>query len=227
MSEYVQRYESRLMAAYVRGTLRGKGPLFDEPLETLTAENHAQLLAMGREAGLKLHDFKQKERLPRVKKALGFLRGIQPESLLDVGSGRGVFLFPFLTDFSGVPVTSVDLLVHRVEMLNALHAGGISQLTALVQDITAWDLPANSFDVVTALEVLEHIPDVQKAITCAVRLAGRYVVVSVPSKPDNNPEHIHLLTKPVLTELFHQAGCDQLQFDGVPGHLFMTAKVHA
>ncbi len=227
MNEMIERYETFLMAAYVRGTLKGTGPLFDGPLETLTAEDCSRLLHMGREAGLKLHDFKQKERLPRVKKALGFLRGVQPENLLDVGSGRGVFLFPFLTDFPGVPVTSVDLLAHRVEKLNAMRAGGISQLTALVQDITVWDLPADSFDVVTALEVLEHIPDVQKAVICAVRLARRYVVVSVPSKPDNNPEHIHLLAKPVLTELFHQAGCDQLQFDGVPGHLFMTAKVHA
>jgi 2-polyprenyl-3-methyl-5-hydroxy-6-metoxy-1,4-benzoquinol methylase len=49
-------------------------------------------------------------------------------------------------------------------------------------------------DIVTLLEVLEHIPDVEKAVA-AVRMARKYVVVSVPSKEDNNPEHIHLLTK--------------------------------
>lgn len=227
MSEWIERYEGPLMAAYVRGALRGEGPLFDMPLEALTEEDYSRLLALGREAELKLYDFKKKERLPRVKKTLGFLRGVLPESLLDIGSGRGVFLFPFLMDFPEVPVTSVDLLEHRVAVLNAVAQGGIRRLTALRQDITAWDMPRGAFDVVTALEVLEHIPNVQAAIRSAVHLARRYVVVTVPSKPDNNPEHIHLLTKPVLTDLFHAAGCHQLQFDGVSGHLFMTAKVDA
>ena len=75
------------------------------------------------------------------------------------------------------------------------------------------------------LEVLEHIPDVQAAVTAAVRIARRYVAVTVPSKEDDNPEHIHLLTKPVLTELFRNAGCQRLHFGGVPGHLILTAAV--
>ena len=76
-----------------------------------------------------------------------------------------------------------------------------------------------------ALEVLEHIPDVESAVRAAVRMARRYVVVTVPSKPDDNPEHIHLLTKERLTELFEAAGCRRLHFDGVPGHLFVAAPL--
>lgn len=83
----------------------------------------------------------------------------------------------------------------------------------------------DSFDVVTALEVLEHIPDVERAVDAAVRMARRYVVATVPSRPDNNPEHIHLLTKQKLTELFENAGCRRLHFDGVPGHLFLAASL--
>lgn len=79
--------------------------------------------------------------------------------------------------------------------------------------------------MVTLLEVLEHIPDVQTAVNNSVCLAKRYVVVTVPSKPDNNPEHIHLLTKDVLTELFTEAGCTKLHFGSVEGHLIMTATV--
>ena len=52
-----------------------------------------------------------------------------------------------------------------------------------------------------------------------------YVVVTVPSKPDDNPEHIHLLTKEKLTQLFNAVGCTKLHFDGVEGHLFMVAGV--
>lgn len=59
----------------------------------------------------------------------------------------------------------------------------------------------------------------------AVRMAKQYVVVSVPSKPGNNPEHIHLLTKPVLTQLFTAAGCTRLHFDGGNGRLILVAAV--
>lgn len=64
----------------------------------------------------KEHYFKVKEDLPRVQVVLGFLRGIVPagqcQSLLDVGSGRGVFLFPLLRDFPDMEVTSLDILPH-------------------------------------------------------------------------------------------------------------------
>ena len=83
--------------------------------------------------------------------------------------------------------------------------------------------PDNSFDVVMLLEVLEHIPKVEKAIAAAVKMAKQYVVVSVPSRTDDNPEHIHLLTKDKLTQMFGTAGCTKLHFDGVDGHLFMIA----
>lgn len=224
MNELSERIDLPMMAAYVRGALPGSGPLFSKPLGELTEEDCAALLARAREAGLKLHYFKRFEELPRVRMTMGFLRGVQPESLLDVGSGRGVFLFPFLREFPWVPVTSLDLLDRRVDMLRAIRDGGMDNLHPLRQDICAWDAPDASFDVVTLLEVLEHIPDVQAAVKNAVRLARRFVAVTVPSKPDDNPEHIHLLTKDVLTGLFQSAGCGSLRFDGVPGHLFLIAR---
>lgn len=220
-----------LGAAYVRGYAERTGtPVLPEwarekRLDELTDAELAQLYAIGKREGMKMYRFKNHENLPRVHKALGFLRSIWPETLLDVGSGRGVFLFPFLCAFSATPVTSVDLLEHRVEFLNDIRRGGVDWLTALQMDICSDALPEKAFDVVTMLEVLEHIPDVQGAVCSAVRLAKRYVVVTVPSKPDDNPEHIHLLTKERLTELFSNAGCTKLQFDAVPEHLFMVATV--
>ncbi len=220
-----------LSAAYVRGYAERTGtPVIPHSvkikhLDDLTDEELAQLYAIGKKAELKMYRFKNHEDLPRVHKVLGFLRSIWPENLLDVGSGRGVFLFPFLCAFPFTPVTSVDLLDYRVEFLNDIRRGGIDRLTPMQMDICSNTLPEKSFDVVTMLEVLEHIPDVQKAVCSAVRLAKRYVVVTVPSKPDSNPEHIHLLTKERLTELFGNAGCARLQFDAVPGHLVMVATM--
>ena len=86
-------------------------------------------------------------------------------------------------------------------------------------------IPEKSFDVVTMLNVLEHIPDVQAALNSAARRAMRYIVLTVLSKPDNNLARIHLLTKERMTMLFSHVGCTRLQFDAVPGHLFMAATI--
>lgn len=224
------KYDALPAAAYVRGNALKGHPvlppeLLQAPLGALTDHELLQIIDAGREAGLKLYHFKQKEDLPRVSAVLGFLRGVRPQSLLDVGSGRGAFLFPFLREFPETPVTAVDLLPHRVELLSAVAEGGVDRLTALRQDICAWDAPDGSFDVAALLEVLEHIPQVDRAVEAAVRLARRYVVVTVPSKPDNNPEHIHLLTKEILTGLFARAGCEKLKFGGVNGHLMAVASL--
>lgn len=230
--EMIERYDVLLAAAYVRGAahIYGKpvlpSDLAQTPLDALTDNELTQIIDAGVQAELKLYPFKKKEDLPRVSAVLGFLRGVQPQSLLDIGSGRGVFLFPFLREFPDVPVTSLDLLPRRVEMLQTVSTGGVARLTALQGDICAWDAPDGAFDVVTLLEVLEHIPDVERAVDNAVRLARRYVVVTVPSKPDNNPEHIHLLTKEKLTGLFTQAGYEKLKFGGVNGHLTAVVSLN-
>lgn len=224
-------YYERIGAAYVRGSLMAAEKqemteLCRTPFEALAEEEIEALFRAGIENGLKMYRFKRThEDLPRVRRVLGFLKSLQFESLMDVGSGRGVFLFPFLDQFAWVSVTAVDILEHRTEFLNTIHRGGMENLTVLKADICSQPLPDNSVDVVTLLEVLEHIPDVEKAVEAAVRMARKCVVVSVPSKEDNNPEHIHLLTKKTLTDLFAKAGCTRLHFDGVNGHLILVAMI--
>lgn len=162
-----------------------------------------------------------------MQAVLGFLRGIvaagQCETLLDVGSGRGVFLFPLLREFPDLDVTSIDLLPHRVELLECIRLGGIGNLHPGLGDIRDVPLPDKSFDVVTLLEVLEHIPDTEKAVRNAVRLARRYIIVSVPSRPDDNPEHIHLFSNEDLLNLFLNAGCSKVKFMSVTNHRVMAA----
>lgn len=238
--QYYQRYA----AAYVRGMAKNAAAagsrtvspeqsgrqlaldarLMDAPLDGLTPAELQALIGLGRQAGLKLYRFKRThDELPRVKSVLGFLRAVQPQSLLDVGSGRGAFLWPCLNALPALQATSIDLLPHRVELLRTVALGGADNVRAVCADLCTWDAPNGSYDVVTLLEVLEHIPDTASAISNAVRLAQRYVVLSVPSKPDDNPEHIHLFTRDSLTKLFTAAGCTHLRFDGVPGHIIMTA----
>lgn len=223
-------YLRRTAAAYVRGYAKKTGlvlieNLCEKPIEELNEQELDMLFTAGKNCGLKMYRFKSHCDMPRVKIVMGFLRSVMPESLIDVGSGRGVFLLPFLEEFAGAAVTSVDILPHRMEFLNDVSQGGYPRLNALLADICTAPLPERSADVVTMLEVLEHIPDVETAVKAAVRAAKKFVVVTVPSKPDNNPEHIHLLTKDKLTALFENAGCKKISFDGVNGHLFMTARI--
>ena len=155
----------------------------------------------GREAGLRLHKFKQNTELPRVRRVLGILRGLQPQNLLDIGSGRGTFLWPLLAEFPGLPVTSAEADRRRASDLAAVRKGGIGRLTVVRADVHRLPFASRSFDGAAVLEVLEHLADPPLALREAMRCARRFVVVSAPSTPDDNPEHIHLFTQPQLAQM--------------------------
>lgn len=123
------------------------------------------LTRAGAASGLKLHAFKgTKTLLPRVKKVLGFLRGLDFDGLVDVGSGRGAFLVPFLAQFPDARAAAVDLLPHRAEFWRRLAAGGVPGLCSLCGDFAALEFEPRSADVVTLLEVLEHMPEPETAV---------------------------------------------------------------
>lgn len=203
-----QQYIPRLVDAYKRGFANKYAGVKDAP-------------------EMKLHYFKVKDDLPRVQVVLGFLQGIVPAglctSLLDVGSGRGVFLFPLLREFPDLEVTSLDILPHRVELLQCIHEGGVENLHPMLENICTWNAPDKSFDVVTMLEVMEHIPDTEAVVRNAIRLARNYIIVSVPSKPDDNSEHIHLFSNEDLEQLFVSNGCKKVKFMSVTNHRVMVA----
>jgi len=76
----------------------------------------------------------------------------------------------------------------------------------MLGDVAALTFESSSFDVVTMLEVLEHVPDPARALREVCRVARRFVVLSVPNGPDNNPEHIHLFSSATLRSLLQAAG---------------------
>lgn len=80
----------------------------------------------------------------------------------------------------------------------------------------AEDLPfeEQSFDIVCEGELLEHVPDPQKVLREAVRVARKKVIVTVPwehvwpaeLKPFWNPGHVRFYTPETLSEEFEKVG---------------------
>jgi SAM-dependent methyltransferase len=211
-----ERYYLALAAAFVRGR---------EPALGDARKSDAATYRAGLERGLKLHKFKRNADLPRVRRVVSMLAGLAPESLLDVGSGRGAFLWPLLDTFSELPITAIDKDEQRATDLDAVARGGVPRLRAARMDAAALAFPDGAFDGVTMLEVLEHLPDPARAAREAVRVARRFVVATVPSKEDDNPDHIHLFDRRSLARLFEDGGARRVTVEHVLNHVVALAQV--
>ncbi len=210
----MERYWRDLVRASIRGSIE------EPPPDAASDEQH---LEVARRHALDLHRFKRKDPLPRAAKVIGFLRGVGPRSLLDIGSGRGAFLWPLLDAFPGLDVTCVDPLPHRIASIEAVRRGGMANIAAVCGEFPAVDLGARTFDVVALLEVVEHLVDPQPALERAFALAERFVVLSVPGKPDDNPEHLHCFDPRDLKERLNRAGASRVSLMFVPGHTIAIA----
>jgi ubiquinone/menaquinone biosynthesis C-methylase UbiE len=208
------RYHASLAAAFVRGRLGG-----------VAGEHDAGAIARGLAGGLRLHKFKSQTTLPRVRRVLGLLRGLAPATLLDVGSGRGTFLWPLLADptLGALAVTAIDRDARRARDLGAVARGGVARLRAARADVAALPFGDHAFDAATALEVLEHLPDPERAAREAFRVARRHVVVSVPSREDDNPEHIQRFDARSLEQLLARAGARRVAIEHVLNHVIAVA----
>jgi len=211
--EHSSRYYLDLACAFVRGRLPDAPGDLPPP----------GLFDHGERAGLRLHKFKRSSVLPRVKRVFGFFHQLQPSNLLDVGSGRGVFLWPLLDAFPHLDVHCIDVRQDRVTDLLAVRAGGVERLDASLMDATAMTFADDSFDGVTLLEMLEHLREPALAVAHAVRVARRFVVASVPSKPDDNPEHVRLFTSESLSGLFRRANVPRVSVSYVLNHIVALA----
>ncbi|NNJ09300.1 class I SAM-dependent methyltransferase [Chloroflexales bacterium ZM16-3] len=217
---------TRLAAAYVRGSLGDDAGSQESPLDSLSADQRAALVTLGLARGLRLHRFKRTTGIARVQAVLGLLREIGPAELLDIGSGRGAFLWPLLDAMPWLPVTATDAMANRVSEIQRVADGGILTLNAARADATDLPFAEHSFDVVTMLDVLEHIADTAAALRSTLRVARRFAILSVPShKKDDSPAHLHVFSAPQLTDLLRAHGATRVSIERVPGHIIAVAKV--
>jgi 2-polyprenyl-6-hydroxyphenyl methylase/3-demethylubiquinone-9 3-methyltransferase len=110
---------------------------------------------------------------------IGRIAPLAGRSVLDVGCGGGVLAESMAAQ--GAEVTGIDLASKalRVAQLHALEVGSRVDYREVAVEVLADESPAR-FDVVTCMEMLEHVPDPASVVTACARLAkpGGHVFLS-------------------------------------------------
>ena len=104
-----------------------------------------------------------------------------PASLLDVGCGEGVLLQRWAHRLDGARIVGIDLQEESIQAGWSEHQAPSLEYRAM----EAENLPfaANEFDLASAIELLEHVPDPERTLAEMARCARRHLLVSVPREP--------------------------------------------
>ncbi len=105
----------------------------------------------------------------------------EPDSVLDVGCGEGVLTFEWAKQLGSRPVVGVDL--PDPKLATEWRTRGRPNLKFVTARAETLPFGENEFDLVAAIEALEHIPDPERTVAEMVRVARRHLLVSVPREP--------------------------------------------
>ena len=157
-------------------------------------------------------------------------RPLAGKSALDVGCGAGLFAEPLAR--LGAEVTAIDAAAELIEAAKA-HAAGqglaIDYRHAAVEDI------GGSFDLVTSMEVIEHVADPQAFLkSLSARLApGGLLVLSTPNRtalsrilmvtiaegigriPKGTHDHARFITPDEMKAMLTAAGLAVIDCEGI------------
>jgi 2-polyprenyl-3-methyl-5-hydroxy-6-metoxy-1,4-benzoquinol methylase len=144
----------------------------------------------------------------------------QPRSLLDVGCGEGVLTQRWAKLLEPARVVGIDL---DDPLLAAEWARRTApNLTYLAQRAERLPFADGEFDLATAIEVLEHVPEPDHTLAEMARCAARHLLVSVPHEPlwravnmargaywrqlGNTPGHVNHFSKSAIVALCARHG---------------------
>jgi 2-polyprenyl-3-methyl-5-hydroxy-6-metoxy-1,4-benzoquinol methylase len=105
----------------------------------------------------------------------------EPRSLLDVGCGEGVLVHRWAGRLGEKRVVGIDLEEESLQAgWSRRQAPNLEYRTMRAQELP---FAANEFDLASAIEVLEHVPDPERTLAEMARCAERHLLVSVPREP--------------------------------------------
>jgi 2-polyprenyl-3-methyl-5-hydroxy-6-metoxy-1,4-benzoquinol methylase len=144
----------------------------------------------------------------------------RPQSLLDVGCGEGVLVHRWALSMPQARLVGIDLEEESIQ------AGWAERGAPNLEyrTMAAEDLPfaEDEFELASAIEVLEHVPDPEHTVAEMARCASRHLLVSVPREPlwrmlnmargayigqlGNTPGHLNHWSKRSFTKLLARHG---------------------
>ncbi len=145
-----------------------------------------------------------------------------PKSLLDVGCGEGVLVHEWAKQIAPARVVGLDLGEASIQAGWAQRQA--DNLEYKIMDVSQKGLPFadDEFDVATAIEVLEHVPDPAHTVAEMARVASGHLLVSVPREPlwrglnvargaylrdlGNTPGHVNHWSKRSFVSLLERHG---------------------
>jgi 2-polyprenyl-3-methyl-5-hydroxy-6-metoxy-1,4-benzoquinol methylase len=143
-----------------------------------------------------------------------------PRSLLDVGCGEGVLVHRWAQRLGDGRVVGIDLEEDSIQAGWAEHRA--PNLEYRVMQAENLPFADGEFDLASAIEVLEHLPDPEHTLREMARCAGRHLLVSVPREPlwrmlnmargaywpalGNTPGHLNHWSKRSFVELLSRHG---------------------
>jgi SAM-dependent methyltransferase len=155
-----------------------------------------------------------------------------PRSVLDVGCGEGVLTVEWADRLgdtqvgadaprgTGGRVVGIDL--DDPKLRAEWEKRSRPNLEFQVEEATSLSFDDDSFDMASAIEVLEHVPDPEATLREMARVAHRHLLVSVPREPlwrglnmargaylrdlGNTPGHVNHWSKRAFTSLLARYG---------------------
>ena len=104
-----------------------------------------------------------------------------PDSILDVGCGEGVLTYEWAEKLGDKRIVGIDLPDPKLEA--EWQKRQRPNLEYKAAEATSLSFADDEFDMATAIEVLEHVPDPEATVAEMARVAQRYLLVSVPREP--------------------------------------------